>query len=40
LVAAAGKVLDAVDFFGFSTYGEQFNGVHVNQTLTGIALGE
>ncbi len=24
---------------GFSTYGEQFCGVHVNQTLTGIALG-
>lgn len=33
------------DFFakwnvvGFSTYGEQYNGVHVNQTFTGIALG-
>ncbi|MBI3146276.1 MAG: FIST C-terminal domain-containing protein [Pseudogulbenkiania sp.] len=24
---------------GFSTYGEQYHGVHVNQTLTGIALG-
>lgn len=24
---------------GFSTYGEQVNGVHVNQTFTGIALG-
>lgn len=24
---------------GFSTYGEQFGGVHVNQTLTGIAFG-
>ena len=24
---------------GFSSYGEQFNGVHVNQTLTGCALG-
>ncbi len=24
---------------GFSTYGEQFNGVHVNQTFTGIAIG-
>ncbi|HZW25629.1 MAG TPA: FIST N-terminal domain-containing protein [Gallionella sp.] len=40
LIASADKVLDTVDFFGFSTYGEQFNGVHVNQTLTGIALGE
>ncbi len=25
--------------FGFFTYGEQFNGVHVNQTLTAIAIG-
>jgi hypothetical protein len=24
---------------GFSTYGEQFNGLHVNQTFTGVALG-
>lgn len=24
---------------GFATYGEQFGGVHVNQTLTGIAIG-
>lgn len=24
---------------GFSTYGEQFRGVHVNQTVTGIAIG-
>lgn len=24
---------------GFNTYGEQFRGVHVNQTLTGVALG-
>lgn len=25
---------------GFSTYGEQFMGVHVNQTITGLAIGE
>jgi hypothetical protein len=25
---------------GFSTYGEQFRGMHVNQTLTGIAFGD
>ena len=25
---------------GFSTYGEQYLGVHVNQTLTGVAIGE
>ncbi|MDW6005213.1 nitric oxide-sensing protein NosP [Vibrio mangrovi] len=24
---------------GFSTYGEQFGGVHINQTLTGVAIG-
>ena len=25
---------------GFHTYGEQFNGMHLNQTLTGIAFGK
>ena len=25
---------------GFNSYGEQYQGVHVNQTLTGIAIGE
>ena len=25
---------------GFNGYGEQYRGVHVNQTLTGIAIGE
>lgn len=25
---------------GFSTYGEQYNGLHVNQTFTGVAIGE
>jgi hypothetical protein len=24
---------------GFNTYGEQFLGIHVNQTFTGIAIG-
>jgi hypothetical protein len=24
---------------GFNTYGEQFHGVHINQTLVGIAIG-
>ena len=23
----------------FNTYGEQFQGIHVNQTLTGVAFG-
>ncbi len=27
------------NLIGFSTYGEQYNGLHVNQTLTGVALG-
>lgn len=40
LVEAAAEVLHGVDFVGFSTYGEQVNGIHVNQTLTGIALGD
>ncbi len=26
-------------FIGFSTYGEQYNSIHVNQTLTGVAIG-
>lgn len=25
---------------GFNTYGEIYNGTHVNQTLVGIAIGE
>lgn len=33
------NVLNKINFFGFSTYGEQFNTIHVNQTLTGVALG-
>ena len=24
---------------GFSTYGEQFEAMHVNQTFTGVAIG-
>jgi len=34
-----GAFLSQNRVFGFSTYGEQFNGVHVNQTFTGIAIG-
>jgi hypothetical protein len=33
-----GKLLAANRIFGFSTYGEQFNSVHVNQTFTGVAI--
>jgi hypothetical protein len=34
-----GDVFRRNNAIGFSTYGEQFHGVHVNQTLTGIAIG-
>jgi len=34
-----GEILARNQVFGFSTYGEQFNGLHVNQTLTGIVIG-
>lgn len=39
LLEQAGPILQGTEFVGFSTYGEQFNGIHVNQTLTGLALG-
>jgi hypothetical protein len=32
-------VLEPLNFVGFSTYGEQYNSVHVNQTLTGVVIG-
>lgn len=32
------QVLSANRVVGFSTYGEQFGGLHVNQTLTGVAF--
>ncbi|MBU2627138.1 MAG: FIST C-terminal domain-containing protein, partial [Proteobacteria bacterium] len=34
-----GQIFRRNNTIGFSTYGEQFHGVHVNQTLTGIAIG-
>lgn len=34
----AGALRDA-KLVGFSTFGEQYNGLHVNQTLTGVAIG-
>lgn len=35
----AGKLLAANNVVGFSTYGEQINAMHVNQTFTGVAIG-
>lgn len=34
-----GEIFRSNNTIGFSSYGEQFHGVHVNQTLTGIAIG-
>lgn len=32
-------ILSPYPFIGFSTYGEQFGCIHMNQTLTGLAIG-
>lgn len=37
-VRAVSDVLSDFHVAGFSTYGEQFGGLHVNQTMTGVAL--
>jgi len=34
-----GEVFHRNNTVGFSTYGEQYGGIHVNQTLTGISIG-
>ncbi len=33
------EIIHAYKMVGFNTYGEQLRGVHINQTLTGIAFG-
>ncbi|MNY70145.1 hypothetical protein D3C86_2082180 [compost metagenome] len=44
-VEASGLVADTAGLLvrhrviGFNTYGEQFNGMHINQTFTGVAIG-
>lgn len=40
LVIKASDVMERHGVIGFHTYGEQINGLHVNQTLTALALGE
>jgi hypothetical protein len=35
----AGRLMDDNNAAGFSTYGEQYEAMHVNQTLSGIAIG-
>lgn len=37
-VREVSRILAAHHVVGFSTYGEQFNSVHVNQTMTGVAI--
>lgn len=36
---AVENLLGRYNMVGFNTYGEQFRGIHINQTLTGIAIG-
>jgi len=38
MVRDVSDVLSDFQVAGFSTYGEQFGGLHVNQTMTGVAL--
>ncbi|WNJ97305.1 FIST N-terminal domain-containing protein [Vibrio ruber] len=38
--AAVSELFRQYNAVGFSTYGEQFGGVHINQTLTGIVFGK
>ncbi len=33
------KIFQKNSVVGFSTYGEQFKGIHINQTITGLAIG-
>lgn len=39
LADQAGGILARHNAIGFSTYGEQFDALHVNQTMVGIAFG-
>ncbi|MBD9361256.1 nitric oxide-sensing protein NosP [Methylomonas fluvii] len=39
LTAQAEKILSDNKVIGFNTYGEQFRGVHVNQTFAAVAIG-
>ena len=32
--------LNKINFLGFSTFGEQYNSIHINQTLTGVVFGK
>lgn len=34
------KLLEKINFIGFNSYGEQYNGIHFNQTMIGITVGK
>lgn len=34
------RELNKINFAGFSTYGEQYNSIHINQTLTAVVFGK
>ncbi|HHJ4328390.1 TPA: nitric oxide-sensing protein NosP [Klebsiella pneumoniae] len=38
-LTAVSDYLRTQQVIGFNTYGEQFNGMHINQTFTGVAIG-
>jgi hypothetical protein len=40
LESSVNEILKQNNVIGFNTYGEQFQSVHINQTFTGVALGE
>jgi hypothetical protein len=40
LEAAVNGILKENHVIGFNTYGEQFQSIHINQTFTGVVLGE
>jgi len=40
LLGTIGNILSHNQIFGFSTYGEQYDGMHMNQTFTGVAIGK
>src|ERR1019366_9921496 len=40
LDARIGELLASHQVLGFSTYGEQNNALHLNQTFAGVAIGE
>lgn len=40
LIADLGQLFIKHNVIGFSTFGEQYGGIHINQTFTGLAIGK